>query len=91
MPEDESRVLPEGTPVDDFVDDPVFTEVTANGEVYTLFRIVRVTHLLRKEKEIWTHRANVTRVRDGAIGTALLYVVDRIIEDAAVTIATIPY
>lgn len=82
-------LLPEGLVVADFVDDPEFTEVTGNGEIYTLYRIVRVTHEISNHASGWTHLANVVRVRDPAIGTALLRIVDQAVEDAKVTLSDI--
>lgn len=82
MNADNYRILPEGTDTSEVVDDPEFTDVTENGEVYTLYRIVRITHEVTGHPEGWTHVANVVRVRDTAIGTALLRVIDRIIDDA---------
>ena len=89
MSDDLFRLLPEGLPTDDIVDDPEFTEVTRNGEVYTLYRIVRVTHEASSHPDGWTHMANVVRVRTPALGVALLQVVDRVIEDARVTLSGI--
>ena len=88
MNQDHFTLLPEGFPVDEIVDDPEFTEVTRNGEVYTLFRIVRITHDSTTHPQGWTHMANVVRVRNPAIGVALLRVEARIIEDASVTLST---
>lgn len=81
------HLLPEGLRVDEIVDDPEFTEVTDNGEVYTLYRIVRVTHEVTDHPDGWTHLANIVRVRQSAIGTAFLRVVARVIEDAKVTLS----
>ena len=82
-------LLPEGLPIGDIVDDLEFTEVTHNGEVYTLFRIVRITHVATRHPDGWTHLANVTRVRAPAIGVARLKVINRVIEDARVTLTNI--
>lgn len=87
MIEPECRLLPEGTETDQFVDDPEFTVVTGDGEIYTLFRIVRITHDCTKAKLPWTHLANVARVVDRAIGVARLLILDRVIVDASVDIA----
>lgn len=81
------RILPEGISTDEVVDDPEFTEVTRNGEVYTLFRIIRITHEATDHPEGWTHLANVARVRSPAIGVAHLKVIDRVIEDAKVMLS----
>ena len=81
------QLLPESQAADEFVDDVEFTEVTGSGEVYTLFRVVRFTHVVRDHPDGWTHMANVVRVRRTALGVALLRIADRIIEDASVTIS----
>lgn len=86
---DDFTLLPEGLVVTDVVDDPEFTEVTRNGEVYTLYRIVRLTHEATSHPEGWTHMANVARVRNPAIGVALLKVVGRSIDDARVTLSIV--
>lgn len=86
---DDFTLLPEGLFVTDVVDDPEFTEVTRNGEVYTLYRIVRLTHEATSHPEGWTHMANVVRVRNPAIGVALLKVVNRAIDDARVTLSIV--
>lgn len=83
--DDAFRILPEGTNVDDFVDNGVFTDVTEDGEVYTLYRIVRITHEATTPHVHWTHRANVTAVRSDQFGVALLRVLNRVIEDSQVT------
>ena len=87
MSNDPFRLLPAGIDVADIVDDPEFTEVTRNGEVYTLYRIVRITHEAVDHPDGWTHMANVVRVRNPSLGVALLQVVDRVIEDARVTLS----
>ena len=87
MSDDAFRLLPEGFPTDSVVDDPEFTVVSDNGEVYTLFRIVRVTHEAIHHPDGWTHMANVVRVRNPALGVARLRIADRVIEEAAVTLA----
>ncbi len=87
MSDEVFRLLPEAVATDDIVDDPEFTEVTRNGEVYTLFRIVRFTHEATDHLEGWTHLANIVRVRNPAIGVAHLRVVERAIEDAKVTLS----
>lgn len=87
MRDDRFHLLPEGTPATDIVDDPEFTEVTHSGEVYTLYRIVRVTHEAFQHPDGWTHMANVVRVRTPALGVAVLRVVDRVIEDARVNLS----
>lgn len=85
----ESRLLPEALPVSSVLDDPEFTDITMDGEVYTLFRVVRLTHEFPAHPEGWTHLANVVRVRDPAIGVALLLVKDRSIEESRVTLSPV--
>lgn len=80
------RLLPETTRTSDHVDIPEFTVITGDGEIYTLFRIVRITHETTEDLPIWTHMANVARVTDDAIGVAQLLVIDRVIHDARVTL-----
>lgn len=70
-----------------FLDDPEFTDVTMDGEVYTRYRVVRVTHEFITHSEGWTHLANVVRVREPAIGVAHLLVRSRTIEDSRVTLS----
>ena len=82
-------ILPEGTRWQEFVDDAEFTEVTEQGEVYTLYRVVRFTHTATNHPEGWTHLANVTQVRSLRIGVALLRVSDRAIVDTKVTLSPI--
>lgn len=88
MPDNDHRILPEGLPPEDIVDDLEFTEVTGGGEVYTLYRIVRFTSEVTGHREGFTHIANIVRVRDPAIGTALLRVESRSITDTRVTLWT---
>lgn len=71
----------------DFVDDVEFADVTHQGEVYTLYRIVRFTHRVHDHPDGWTHMANVARVREPAFGVALLRIVDRVIEDSQITLS----
>lgn len=89
MNESAFRLLPEGFLTESIIDDPVFTEITDDGEVYTLYRIVRVTHEATDHPEGWTHRANVAQVRKPRIGTALLMVAERVIRTARVTLSQI--
>lgn len=81
------RLLPEGLDPLDVVDDVEFTDVTNHGEIYTLYRIVRITHEATGEPDKWTHMANVSRVRDPGLGVAFLRVIDRIIVDSKVTLS----
>ena len=69
------------------LDDPEFTEVTMDGEVYTLYRVVRLTHEFVRHPDGWTHLANVARIREPAIGVAHLQVIERAIEEARVVLS----
>ena len=69
----------------DFVDDPLFTDVTNDGETYTLYRIARFTHSIEGHPDGWTHMANVSPEREIGLGVALLRIVDRQIEESSVT------
>lgn len=77
-------LLSEATSVDDFVDDPVFTDVTNDGEVYTTYRIVRFTHEVQEHHEGWTHLVNVSLEFGVGIGVAYLRIRNRIIEDSRI-------
>jgi len=88
MSDDGFRLLPEGIPVHDVVEDPEFTDVTESGEVYTLYRIVRFTHEATDKLARWTHIANVARQRNPAIGVAHLRIANRVIEESQVTLST---
>ena len=70
--------------VDDFVEEEVFTEVSDDGEIYTTYRIVRITDLISNHPERWTHRANVVRIDAPIIGVCLLRIEERIVMDAQV-------
>lgn len=89
MPDPVSRILPEGLAVSSVVEDEEFTEVTADGEVYTRYRIVRFTHELADHPDGWTHLANVARVSDNALGVAHLLVKDRVIEESFVKLSPV--
>lgn len=71
------------------IDDPEFTDVSEDGETYTRYRIVRVTHEAPAHPDGWTHMANVVRVRKHALGVALLRVANRVIEDSMVSVTSI--
>lgn len=77
-------LLSEATSVDDFVDDPVFTDVTNDGEVYTTYRIVRFTHEVQEHHEGWTHLVNVSLEYGEGIAVAFLRIRNRIIEDSRI-------
>ena len=84
MAEPDHRILPEDTSTGSVVDDPVFTEVTGSGEIYTRYRIVRFTHEILDDPDGWTHVANVVSLRSGRIGTARLKVEERSITESCV-------
>lgn len=87
MPVPEWRLLPESLPVSSVIDDDEFSDVTMEGEVYTRYRVVRITHEFIEHPEGWTHLANVARVRERAIGVAHLLVRHRVIEESRVTLS----
>lgn len=82
------RLLPEGSRVADHVEEPQFTVVTGDGEIYTLFRIVRITHIAEDRNSPWTHLANVARISDDSIGVAHLRIIDRLVEDSSVVMSS---
>lgn len=73
-------LLSEATTISDYVDDPVFTDVTNDGETYTTYRIVRITHEIFEHPEEWTHLANVSLEFSIGIGVALLLIRNKIVE-----------
>lgn len=77
-------LLSELSATTNFVDDDIFTEVSDDGERYTTYRIIRVTHTIAPNDESWTHLANVALLDGSAIAVALLNVRDRIVEDSRV-------
>lgn len=77
-------LLSEATSVKDFVDDPLFTDVTNDGEIYTAYRIIRFTHEVSDHHENWTHLANVSLEYSEGIGVAYLRIRNRIIEDSRI-------
>lgn len=83
------RLLPESTLTFNIVDNAEFTVVTGDGEIYTLFRIVRITHECTSAELAWTHLANVARIVDHVIGVARLQIVEKVIIDAAVTLSDV--
>lgn len=84
MPSTRYVVLPESTESTQFVDDPIFTEVTDDGETYTTFRIERVTHRIVDHPKDWNFLAAVKATNVGVSGVAFLKVRDRTILDAKV-------
>jgi hypothetical protein len=73
-------LLSEGTAVSDYVDNPVFTDVTNDGEIYTTYRIVRITHEVFEHPDDWTHLANVTLEFNIGIGVAHLRLKNKLVE-----------
>lgn len=80
-------LLPEGHATDEVVDDPVFTDITNDGEIYTLYRVIRFTHVATNHPDGWTHCANVVRVHGPRIGVARLRIVDRVIVRSTVELS----
>ena len=64
----------------DYVDNPVFTDVTNDGEIYTTYRIVRITHEVFEHPDDWTHLANVTLEFNIGIGVAHLRLKNKLVE-----------
>jgi hypothetical protein len=75
-------LLSEATSVSDYVNNPVFTDVTKDGEVYTTYRIVRITHEVIDHPDHWTHLANVSLEFNIGIGVAHLRLKDKVVEDS---------
>lgn len=77
-------LLPEGTLLTDFVINPLFTDVTKDGEKYTTYRIVRITHEILNHPDDWTHLANVSLEYAIGIGVAYLRLRDGIVEESRI-------
>ena len=75
-------LLSEATSISDYVDNPVFTDVTKDGEIYTTYRIVRITHEVIDHPDLWTHLANVSLEFNIGIGVAHLRLEDKVVEDS---------
>ena len=75
-------LLSEATSISDYVDNPVFTDVTKDGEIYTTYRIVRITHEVIDHPDLWTHLANVSLEFNIGIGFAHLRLKDKVVEDS---------
>jgi hypothetical protein len=73
-------LLSEGTAVSDYVENPVFTDVTNDGEIYTTYRIVRITHEVFEHPDDWSHLANVTLEFNIGIGVAHLRLKNKVVE-----------
>lgn len=77
-------LLSEAASILDYVDNPVFTDVTKDGEVYTTYRIVRITHEVIDHPDGWTHLANVSLEFNIGIGVAHLRLKDKVVEDSRI-------
>ena len=81
MTDFESHSAPPDMPVTDVVDDPLFTDVTEDGERYTQYLIVDFTYVFHNHPQGWTHLA-VVMDRSQRVHEAFLRVVDRVIEES---------
>lgn len=79
-------VLSESLEISDFVDYDIFTDVTHDGEIYTTFRIIRITHAIVNHPDGWNFVANVVGVHENHMGVADLKVVDRMITESRVSL-----
>jgi hypothetical protein len=77
-------LLSEAASISDYVYNPVFTDVTKDGEVYTTYRIVRITHEVIDHPDNWTHLANVSLEFNIGIGVAHLRLKDKVVEDSRI-------
>lgn len=66
------------------IDNPIFTDVTNNGENYTTYRILRITHTFTAHPIGWTHIAEVAPLRSMGLFEAFLEVRRRIVERSAI-------
>lgn len=80
-------VLSESLEISDFVEYDVFTDVTKDGEIYTSYRIVRMTHAIIDDPDGWNYVANVVDINEGHMGVAYLKVEDRMINDSLITLS----
>ena len=79
-------VLSESLEISDFVQYDIFTDVTEDGEIYTSYRIVRVTHAIVDDPDGWNFVANVVGIHENHMGVAQLKVVDRMITESQVSL-----
>lgn len=77
-------LLSEATTISDYVDNPVFTDVTKDGEIYTTYRIVRITHEVIDHPDEWTHLANVSLEFNIGLGVAHLRLKNKVVEDSRI-------
>lgn len=66
------------------IENPIFTDVTDEGETYTTYRIVRILHLFDRHPAGWTHLAEVVPLRSTGRFEAYLEVVRRVVERSKV-------
>lgn len=77
-------LLSELISVSEIIEDPLFTDVSRDGEIYTTYRIVRFTHEILNHSENWTHLANVALEYDTGFGVAFLRIRNRLVEDSRI-------
>lgn len=75
-------LLSELVSISAIVDDPVFTDVSQDGENYITYRVIRFTHEISHHVENWTHLANVALEYETGFGVAFLRVKNRVIEES---------
>ena len=78
----ESRATSPELDVLDVVDNPVFTDVTEEGETYTTYRIVRFVYEFSGHPQKWTHLAVVIANRTDTESEAFLLVIDRVVDES---------
>ena len=66
------------------VDNPIFTDVTDDGEHYTTYRIVRITHAFAAHPSGWTHIVVAAPLRSIGLFEAFLEVRRRVVERSAI-------
>ncbi len=84
MADFESHLAPAELEVLDVVDDPVFTDVTENGEVYRKYRIVRFVYEFSRHPQGWTHLAVAVATRNSHEVEVFLHIVNRVVEESYV-------
>lgn len=76
--------LPDSFEVADFIDDPLFTEVTDGGEVYTTYRVLKFTHAFSSHPSGWSHIAQVEDIYTHQVSEAFLEVSRRHVDRSQV-------
>lgn len=66
------------------VDNPIFTDVTEDGERYTTYRIVRISHTFASHPSGWTHIVVVAPLRSVGLFEAFLEVRRRVVERSVI-------